>query len=115
GGEAVIRLLLARERVRRRAAFEMDLSLAPRRGAVLEGECKPARLGLRELQLLAEGTRDALAKLDRIALGFRFAHEREGNGAFDVAERDRAALPDLVDGRRLREAGACGEEECEER
>src|SRR6185295_6716102 len=103
GHQAEVDRFLAGQRPAGRAALEVDLALAHRIEPVLYRERDPARLELRQLQAAAKLARDALAQLDRIAYRLAVAQVGEGDRAVDVAERERAALADLVERRRLRE------------
>src|SRR4030095_4861063 len=92
-----IDLLLARERVRRRAALQVDGAADHRLDARVDGDRHPLHVELLQAELLLHGRRDALAEIDRVAGGRAVtALERERHGLLPVAERDRAAVLDLL-------------------
>src|SRR4029077_16029596 len=91
-----------------------DLAGAHRVDAVLDRELHPAHLEVLALELRANAFGHGVAQLDRIALRLAVAvGVREPRPAADVAERDHAALADLVQGlsRRRKDEAENGQEQ----
>ena len=98
GRQAEVDLLLARERVRRRAALEVHAAARDGGDPALRRDAHPLDLDLRQPQALLERPDDLPAQVDRVP-GRRpiGAHERKRHGGIPVADGDRPRVLDLLE------------------
>ena len=95
--EREVDLLLPGERRGRGAALDVDRAVGHRVHAVLGSDGDPAHRQVRELELLLDGDGDLLAEVDRVAGGLAVrAGVGEGEGVLPIADRQGAAVADLL-------------------